>query len=237
MPSADALLPAMPLSLNFKEMIKLAIVDDQRLMRIGISDKLKQAGDMSILFMAENGAVFLEEMRVRKPEEYPDIVLMDIDMPELNGIETVSRARPLYPSLEFIMLTVFDDDDKIFEAIRAGATGYLLKDESAVQLLHAIREVQEHRAVPFSPVIARKALQLFARLQPREKEGNGENPLSDREKEVLNGLVNGQDYKMIANAMYVSPNTVRNHISSIYRKLHVTNKVEAVKIAIRNKWF
>jgi len=132
---------------------------------------------------------------------------------------------------------VFDDDDKIFEAIRAGATGYLLKDESAVQLLHAIREVQEHRAVPFSPVIARKALQLFARLQPREKEGNGENPLSDREKEVLNGLVNGQDYKMIANAMYVSPNTVRNHISSIYRKLHVTNKVEAVKIAIRNKWF
>lgn len=217
-------------------MIKLAILDDQRLMRIGISDKLKQAGDMTVLFMAENGAVFLEEMKVRKPEEYPDIVLMDIDMPELNGIETVSRARPLYPSVEFIMLTVFDDEDKIFEAIRAGATGYLLKDETATRLLAAVREVQEHKAVPFSPVIARKALQLFSRLKPEQQGDTSENPLSDREMEVLNGLVNGQDYKLIANSMYVSPNTIRNHIASIYRKLHVTNKVEAVKIAIRNKW-
>ncbi len=217
-------------------MIRVAIVDDKRQMRIGLSEKLRQADDIALLFMAEDGMIFLEEMKTRVPEEYPDIVLMDIDMPNLNGIETVSRAKEIYPDIEFIMLTVFDDDDKIFDAIRSGATGYLLKDENTSSLLNAIREVYHYKAVPFSPVIARKALQLFAQLSNTTAAGQLPSPLSERETEVLQGLVKGLDFKAIANGMYVSPNTVRNHISSIYRKLHVSNKVQAIKIAIKNKW-
>ncbi len=217
-------------------MIKLALVDDKRQMRIGLSEKLRQSDDIALLFMAEDGLIFLEEMKTRVSEEYPDIVLMDIDMPNLNGIETVSRAKEIYPDIEFVMLTVFDDDDKIFDAIRSGATGYLLKDENTSSLLNAIHEVYHYKAVPFSPVIARKALHLFAQLSAAGSAGSLPSPLSERETEVLQGLVKGLDFKAIANTMYVSPNTVRNHISSIYKKLHVSNKVQAIKIAMKNKW-
>lgn len=217
-------------------MISIAVVDDQRIMRIGLNEKLRADNGLQLLFLAENGEVFLEEMKSRKPEDRPQLVLMDIDMPGLNGIETVSIAKTIYPTVEFIMLTVFDDDDKIFEAIRAGATGYLLKDESTQTLIQSIKDVVEFQSVPFSPIIARKALQLFAKAQLPGNEISVENPLSERETEVLNGLVNGLDYKEIAEKMIVSPNTIRNHIANIYKKLHVTSKVDAVKLALRQNW-
>lgn len=221
---------------NLACMIRIALVDDKRQMRIGFSEKLREAGDMTLLFMAENGKIFLEEMKSRTREEWPEVVLMDIDMPELNGIETVSMAKEIYPETEFIMLTVFDDDDKIFDAIRAGATGYLLKDERRDQLLAAIRDVHLHKAVPFSPVIARKALQLLSQAPQPAASVEKDTPLSERETEVLQGLVAGDDFREIANKLFVSPHTVRNHIASIYRKLHVANKVQAIKIALKNKW-
>lgn len=217
-------------------MISIAVVDDQRIMRIGLNEKLRADNGLQLLFLAENGEVFLEEMKSRKPEDRPQLVLMDIDMPGLNGIETVSIAKTIYPTVEFIMLTVFDDDDKIFEAIRAGATGYLLKDESTQTLIQSIKDVVEFQSVPFSPIIARKALQLFAKAQLPGNDISVENPLSERETEVLNGLVNGLDYKEIAEKMIVSPNTIRNHIANIYKKLHVTSKVDAVKLALRQNW-
>ncbi len=217
-------------------MIRIALVDDKRQMRIGFSEKLREADDMNVLFLAENGRIFLEEMKTRSREEWPDVVLMDIDMPELNGIETVTIAKEIYPDTEFIMLTVFDDDDKIFDAIRAGATGYLLKDERREQLLAAIRDVHLHKAVPFSPVIARKALQLLSQAAQAKGSTPVATPLSERETEVLQVLVAGDDFREIANKLFVSPHTIRNHIASIYRKLHVTNKVQAIKIALKNKW-
>lgn len=218
-------------------MIKVAIVDDKRMMRLGISEKFNGRTDMKVLFMAENGSVFLEEMRRYKPHELPDIVLMDIDMPEMNGIEAVSYAKEIYPQVDYIMLTVFDEDEKIFDAIRAGATGYLLKDEGTESLLQTIRNVSEFKSVPFSPVIARKALNLLSKFAANANiAAEIKTPLTERETEVLRGLVDGDDYRQIAAKMDVSPNTVRNHISNIYNKLHITNRIDAVKIALKNNW-
>jgi DNA-binding NarL/FixJ family response regulator len=136
------------------------------------------------------------------------------------------------------MLTVFDEDDKIFEAVKAGASGYLLKDENTETIISFIVQVKEFRTVPMSPAIARKALKLLSAVESKqEPEQKIETGLTPRETEVLRGLVEGLDHKEIAAKLFVSPNTVRNQISSIYKKLHVTGKVDAVKIAFKNKLF
>jgi DNA-binding NarL/FixJ family response regulator len=161
---------------------------------------------------------------------------MDIDMPEKNGIDTVREAKTIYPDVEFLMLTVFDEDEKIFEAVKAGASGYLLKDESSETIISFIKQVKEFRTVPMSPAIARKALKLLCGLQKELPETQSpDTGLSPREIEVLKGLVDGLDHKEIAEKLFVSPNTVRNQISSIYKKLHVKSKVDAVKLALKNK--
>ena len=178
---------------------------------------------------------FLEKIYETAPKYQPEVVLMDIDMPEKNGIDTVRDAKLLYPNIEFLMLTVFDEDDKIFEALKAGALGYLLKDESVRVIMQHIQQVKEHQTVPMSPAIARKTLRFLTALPVVPKKSNEEFGLSNREKEVLKGLIEGLNYKEIAEKLFVSPHTVRNQITSIYKKLHVKSKVDAVKIAMRNK--
>ena len=215
-------------------MIKIAIIDDKRIMRVERSREIGSSNKIKILFTAQNGQEFLEIMKKLPINEYPEIVLMDIDMPEKNGIETVRDAKAIYPNIEFLMLTVFDDDDKIFESIKAGASGYLLKEESSSPLCTFIEQVKEFRTVPMSPAIARKALRLLTTQPQAIKNQETKNPLTTREIEVLKGLVDGLDYKEIAEQLFVSPNTVRNQISSIYQKLHVTCKVDAVKIALKS---
>lgn len=215
-------------------MLKVAIVDDKRLNRTSLSDELTHSGEIKVLFTAQNGAEFLEKMK--EQHELPEIVLMDIDMPEKNGIETVSLGKVAYPSVEYIMLTVYDDSDKIFEAVKAGASGYLLKDESSTSIISFLKQVKEFRFVPMSPSVARKALKMLSGAEPPVKpSAEDSNLISTKEKEVLKGLVDGYDYKEIADRLSISPNTVRNHIAKIYSKLHVTNKVDAVKIAINRK--
>lgn len=217
-------------------MIKIAIVDDKRFNRVNLSAQLENTGKVKVLFTAENGADFLEIMKECKAADIPEIVLMDIDMPEKNGIDTVRDAKQIYPSIEFLMLTVFDDDEKIFEAIKAGASGYLLKEETPATILNFLQETKEFRSVPMSPAVARKALKLLsASSVVTIIEKVVETNLSPRETEVLRGLVEGLDYKEIAEKIGSSPNTIRNQISSIYVKLHVTCKVDAVKLAIKNK--
>jgi DNA-binding NarL/FixJ family response regulator len=216
-------------------MIKIAIVDDKRIMRVERSRDISASNQIKVLFTAQNGQEFLEMMKELPRNEQPEIVLMDIDMPEKNGIDTVRDAKAIYPSIEFLMLTVFDDDDKIFEAVKAGASGYLLKDESSANIITFIHQVKEFRTVPMSPAIARKALRLLCSNSTVETSpSTSSNNLTPREIEVLKGLVDGLDYKEIAEQLIVSPNTVRNQISSIYQKLHVTCKVDAVKIAIKS---
>lgn len=215
-------------------MIRIAIVDDKRLNRLDREREIELSGQIKVVFTSQNGAEFLEIMKETPNDQLPEIVLMDIDMPEKNGIETVRDAKIIYPSIEFLMLTVFDEDEKIFEAVKAGASGYLLKEESTETIINFIKQVKEFRTVPMSPAIARKALRLLTRENKEDDtKHNEDSGLSDRELDVLKGLVEGLDHKEIAEKLFVSPNTVRNHISNIYKKLHVTGKVDAVKLALK----
>jgi len=161
----------------------------------------------------------------------PDIILMDIGMPGLSGIEAVILIRKQFPHLPVLMQTVFEDDDKIFAAICAGASGYLLKNAGPIKLLDAMKEVLDGGAA-FTPVIAKKVMNMF---QQQSKQSNPEFiELSKREKEILQCLVKGMSYKMVAENCFISTETVHSHIKKIYEKLHVHSMSEAVAKAIRN---
>jgi DNA-binding NarL/FixJ family response regulator len=217
--------------------ITIAIVDDRKALRQSITTRLIETGRIEVLFEADNGEDFLYKMTQRKGFRLPEVVLMDIEMPVKNGIETVKEAYTLYPDVNFLMLTVFDDDEKIFEAIKAGAVGYLLKEEKTEGIIRAIEEIIEFGGAPMSPRIARKTMNLLANATPSvQRDSNTEN-LSDREMQVLKLLVDGFDYKNIAKKLDISPNTIRKHIDNIYKKLHVSSRAQAVTIAVKKKWF
>ncbi len=216
---------------------RIAIVDDRPQNIISLSEKIVFSGEVNILFTAQNGSEFMEKLKALEPDRLPQVVLMDIDMPVMNGIEAVRNSHAIYDNIRFIMLTVFDDDDKIFEAIQAGADGYLLKEERVDVILESIREVIDQEGAPMSPRIARKALKLLtAYAAPQAPEKQIDSTLSDREMDILKELVNGLEYKQIAEKLFISPHTVRKHISNIYDKLHVTSKTQVVKLALKNKW-
>lgn len=215
-------------------MYRIAIVDDRPQNRISLAEKINYSGEMEIMFMAGNGRDFLEQLKTTPRNRHPQLVLMDIDMPVMNGIEAVRRSHEIYEDIRYIMLTVFDDDDKLFDAIRAGADGYLLKEERIETIVNAVKEVIEKRGAPMSPSIARRALNLLSGT--KRQEADVETNLSDREMDILKGLVRGLDYRKIADELFISPHTVRTHITNIYEKLHVSSKVQAVKIALKNKW-
>lgn len=160
----------------------------------------------------------------------PDLILMDIDMPKVNGIEGVRRIREVNKEVKILMQTVFEDDEKVFAAICAGADGYILKQADASKLLGAIAEVLEGGA-PMTPVIARKVLQLFSKQnQPLVRK---DFDLTNREQEILHYLVKGYSYKMIAEECFISYPTVNTHITKIYGKLQVNSVSGAVSLAIR----
>jgi DNA-binding NarL/FixJ family response regulator len=144
-----------------EKMTYIAIVDDKKQIRNALQERLAETENLKVVFMAENGNDFLEKMRESHKIRIPDLVLMDIDMPLMTGIEAVSIAKDIYPNSKFIMLTIFDEDEKIFEAIKAGADGYLLKDEPVEKIKEAIRVLLDEGGAPMSPAIARKALQLL----------------------------------------------------------------------------
>lgn len=159
----------------------------------------------------------------------PDVVLMDIDMPKRNGIEALTELRTRYPQLPVIMLTVFDDNGHVLDAIKAGASGYLLKKHIATKLFSSIQEVMDGGA-PMSPAVARLVVQSFRGTPAQDPYG-----LTPREKEVLASLSQGNSYKMIAAALSVTVDTIRSHIKHIYEKLHVHSQTEAVSKAIYEK--
>lgn len=163
---------------------------------------------------------------------HPDVVLMDIDMPGMSGIEGVARLKEAHPKVEALMLTVFDDDDRVFQAVCAGASGYLLKKTPPARILEAIREVTEGGA-PMSPVIARKVLQLFSG-KPAERDADLDK-LTTREMEVLKTLSRGFSYKMVAAELSISIETVRTYVKRIYEKLQVHSVSEAIAKAFLKK--
>ena len=165
-------------------------------------------------------------------EQTPDVILMDIDMPGITGIEATRIVKDEFPDVNVMMLTVFEDRDKIFDALCAGATGYLLKKTPFSQIIEAIDEL--HRGgSPISSGIARKVLEYFTRPYSTEKKENYE--LSDREIDILKRLVMGDSYKMVADACFISIGTVYSHINNLYRKLQVNSKSEAVVKAMKER--
>jgi DNA-binding NarL/FixJ family response regulator len=219
--------------------ISVAIVDDNAALLQMLTQNLRTFGEVTVLFTATNGQQALD-MALQQP---PDVMLMDIDMPILDGIQATALLHKLLPDVKILMLTIFDRDDKLFEAIKAGASGYLLKDELPVRLVMAIEEAVDGGA-PMSPGIASRAL---AMLRRQAFTGNGKPQklppapesylLTTREIEILEQLSQGLTTLQIANKLCISDRTVRKHVENIYDKLHVHSKYEAIQLAGKNQWF
>lgn len=218
---------------------KIALAEDNAVNRNTFQLKVRQLQNVELLFIAANGHECLEALKGLPEFKLPQVVFMDIEMPGMNGIETIAIAKSLYPQIHFIVLTVFDDDDKIFEAIKAGASGYLMKHESAAILLEAVINVMENGGAPMSPAIARKALHLLSQAGKPGPDEHGHLPsaITEREKEILQHTVNGWDAKRIAAHLNISTLTVRKHVANIYEKLHVQSKAQVIQMAHKNKWF
>jgi DNA-binding NarL/FixJ family response regulator len=205
--------------------IRLAIVEDQPQTREGLAILLRGTEGCSLV-----GAYgSMEEALLALKTDAPDVALLDIELPGMSGIEGVRRLKQRYPSIQILMLTVFADNDHVFEAICAGASGYLLKDTPPARLTEAIRELASGGA-PMSPEIARKVVGMFSRVAPPRTE---DHKLSPREVDLLKLLAEGHSYKTAAKALSISIDTVRFHIRNIYDKLHVHSKSEAVILALR----
>jgi DNA-binding NarL/FixJ family response regulator len=216
--------------------IYVALVDDNSVNRKTLSEMLAYSGELVMVFTAVNGEDFIKKMESHPESSKVQLALMDIDMPVLDGIETVKKASKQFPKVSFVMLTVLDDDDKIFEAIVAGAVGYLLKDESVDNIVSSVIETVHLGGSPMSPTIARRALQLLASPNKSPKQSPQED-LSSREIEILQLLTEGYEYKQIAEKLFLSSHTVRTHIYNIYKKLHVSSKSQAVSLALKKNWF
>lgn len=217
--------------------VNIAIVDDKASNRSIIKDKLLRHKTFTVSLTAENGKDFLDKMKVLPLDKLPSVVLMDLEMPEMDGVDAVAAGSYLYPSVKYVMLTIFDDEEKIFKAIKAGAFGYLLKDESSENIAEVLTQMHENGVGPISPGIAHKILQLvqnntISLLQKPgiEKEKTPFN-LTEREQEILKLLVHGMQYKEIGSQLDISPNTAKKHVLNIYSKLHVNSKAQALALA------
>ena len=208
-------------------MINVAIIEDNLNIREGLAALINGTADYSCVGSFSNCEDFLSDL----PKLKVDVALMDIGLPGINGIKGVEKARKIMPDLNILMLTVYKESKVVFEALCAGACGYLVKNTPPTRLLEAIREVHEGGS-PMSSMIARQVITVFQQNNPNISP-NDEYGLSEREKEVLNKLSEGDNYQQIAAALFISVDTVRHHIRNIYKKLHVHSQSEAVAKAIR----
>ncbi len=202
--------------------ISVAVVEDDRAAREAISAMIHAADG----FVLRGAYASAEEALEAIPDAEPDAVLMDIQLPGMSGIECVRKLKERLQDTDFIMLTVMDDEESVFRSLSAGATGYLHKHSSPQEVLDGIVEVRDGGSV-ISPGIARLVVRSF---QPKSEPG-----LSDRENEVLVRLCDGENYRSIADMLFISSNTVKAHIKNIYGKLQVNTRAEAVRLAMRDR--
>ncbi|GGC77967.1 DNA-binding response regulator [Flavobacterium lutivivi] len=212
-------------------MVRIVIVDDNVFLQKAVAEKLSFFEDLTLKFTALNGVDLLDKLVKNKNI---DLILMDIEMPECNGIEATKLVKDKYPQIKIIMLTVFDNDENIFNAIKAGADGYLLKEVNPKELHQGIHETMNGGAA-MNPSIALKTLKLLRNPVEFNTTEQEEIKLSTREIEVLEQLSKGLNYNVIAENLFLSPSTVRKHIENIYTKLQVHNKLEAIQKAKNNK--
>ena len=206
-------------------MISVSIVDDERKLCESIATFLNGSPGFRCISIYGSAEAALQHL----PTDRPDVVLMDINMAGMNGIECVGRLKAIAPELQILMLTVYDDTEQIFNALSAGATGYLLKRHDPDELLQAIRDVQAGGS-PMSNSIARKVVASFQKANPAAEK---QNLLSEREQAVLECLAEGLAYKQIGDKLGISINTIRTHLRHIYEKLHVQSRTQAVAKYLR----
>jgi DNA-binding NarL/FixJ family response regulator len=207
--------------------ITLAIVEDLDEVREGLKQFISLNPEFTVLDTYKTAEEAIYEM----PGQKPDIVIMDISLPGMSGIECIREIKGKLPATQFMMFTVYENDEKVFEALKAGASGYLLKNTGLVQMIEALKELHNGGS-PMSANIARKLVRVF-----HEQENNASvvEVLSQRENEILQLLAKGLLYKEIADQLHISTSTVRQHIHKIYEKLHVQNRTEAINKAFGNK--
>jgi DNA-binding NarL/FixJ family response regulator len=210
-------------------MIRVLICDDQAVVREGLAAILGTDSEIEVVGLAENGRQALELL----DEAQPDVVLMDLKMPVLNGVQATSRLRRENPEVSVLILTTYADDQWLFDAIQAGAAGYLLKDTRRDELIAAVKGTAEGKSF-LDPAIAGKVMKQVASRQPSIAVAEAQaEPLTDRESEVLGLLVEGHNNPEIARRLHLAPGTVRNYVSVILQKLGVSDRTQAAVVALR----
>jgi DNA-binding NarL/FixJ family response regulator len=211
------------------ETIRVLLVDDHALFRSGVAGLLREQADFEVVGEAQDG----QEALAKAKELMPDVILMDIYMPGGNGLEATRQIKEVLPYVKIVMLTVSEEDQNLFEAVKSGAQGYLLKTIEADELFEMLRGVSRGQA-PMSRATASKILGEFTRLaKSSPEEAHPQERLSPREREVLELLAKAGTNKEIANTLCISENTVKNHLRNILEKLHLENRVQAVAFAVR----
>lgn len=200
-------------------LIKVAIVDDDKDMRSSIATLVRGADALQLVGNYANAEIALKEI----PRHPPDVVLMDINMPGMRGIECVRQLKAIMPKVQILMLTVYEDGDSLFNSLQAGASGYLLKRTTSTELLQAVRDVHGGGS-PMTPQVARRLVQFFS----KPAGGSEVSQLSPGEREFIQLLAKGYAYKEIAGHMGISTDTVRYYVRTVYEKLHVHSRTEAV---------
>jgi len=212
-----------------EEKIRVVIFEDNHHLR----DSLQLLINTSEEFVCINSYPDTSDNLIKLKNDNPDIVIMDIEMPGLNGIDSTRILKQKFPEIAVIIFTVFEDAEKVFKALQAGGSGYLLKSTTSAQILQALMDVYKGGSV-FSPLVAKKIVNFF-QLKPIADDIRTDFNLTAKERELLQHMANGKSYKMIAEAMMITIETVKTHVKNIYRKLHVNSSTEAIRKALQNK--
>lgn len=216
--------------------IRVAIVEDHDIFRKRLTELLGFYDELELVFTADSGETCLKHVFDSESEKMPDVILMDIELPGISGIETTFQLKEKFEEIDIIMFTVFEDDERLFESIQVGATGYLLKDTAIDEVVSSLKEVREGGS-PITPSIARKLIGMVSK--PKKENSSKSEPevvpfdLSPAEIRILEQVIDGKSNKEIAEEVFLSPWTVKTHIKNIYKKMHVNSRAAAVRLALK----
>ncbi len=207
------------------DIIRVLLVDDHNVLRQGMAQVLETQPDMSVVAQARNGVEAIKQAQ----EQQPNVILMDINMPQMDGVEATRKITAVSPNTGIIILTMYRRDDYVFEAIKAGARGYLLKEVELDELLEGIRAVARGEAI-IDPAIANRVLAAFRKPEPKQEQ---ESSLTERDLDILRLLAKGSTNQEIADQLHIAEKTVRNRLTQIFRKLHLENRSQAIVYALQ----